>query len=153
PRSRWTSLPRKPPSRCLALIEVAAAAQTPRSVVTPARATLLTRSQYWKRPSRSPGNQSTTRRSASTGAGRMPSSSPTSILLNSFIPAVPAHQRADRSAGRDDRRCPALVARDSTGGLVEKKLLTYPQVTNAPNPDYVAQIDVNTFGLASAPNQ
>jgi photosystem II stability/assembly factor-like uncharacterized protein len=37
--------------------------------------------------------------------------------------------------------------------LVEKHFLTFPQTTNSPNPDYVAQIDVSKTGAASAPHQ
>lgn len=37
--------------------------------------------------------------------------------------------------------------------LVERNLVTFPQTTNAPNPDYVAQIDVSRGGVSSAPHQ
>ncbi len=37
--------------------------------------------------------------------------------------------------------------------LVEKNLVTFPQSTNFPNPNYVAQIDVTKTGAASAPHQ
>lgn len=36
--------------------------------------------------------------------------------------------------------------------LVEPRLVTFPQTTNSPNPDYVAQIDVSRGGAASAPH-
>lgn len=36
--------------------------------------------------------------------------------------------------------------------LVEKNLVTFPQSTNFPNPNYVAQIDVSKSGAASAPH-
>ena len=36
--------------------------------------------------------------------------------------------------------------------LVEKNLVTFPQATNFPNPNYVAQIDVSKSGAASAPH-
>jgi hypothetical protein len=36
--------------------------------------------------------------------------------------------------------------------LVEKNLVTFPQASNSPNPNYVAQIDVTRGGAASAPH-